>query len=424
MREEFLSYIWEYKLLCSKSLTTTAGKELEIISPGIKNNNSGPDFLAAKVRIGNTIWAGNVEIHLKTSDWRHHGHHNDPAYSNIILHVVFEDDTSVNKNKCLYPQPCLEIKEQINKEYFKNFQALINNKAWIPCRSNINETGGVVLSSWLSRLLVERLESKSGEILHFLKYFNGNWDETFYYFLAKNFGFKKNKTAFGILAQKTPYSLLWKHKDKLLQIEALLFGQAGLLDESLKEVYAKTLFNEYSFYKTKYALQSLDKKLWKYAKLRPANFPGLRISQFAMLIFKSGKLFSELVLNENIESIKESLRVECSPFWLDHYRFDKKSVRKSKAIGEESINNILINTILPFMFVYGKERMNTALTERPIEFLSKLPAEQNHIINKWKSLGVKPSNAADSQSLIELKKNYCTAKKCLKCPIGHKIISS
>ncbi|MFW5793243.1 MAG: DUF2851 family protein [Bacteroidota bacterium] len=423
MREDFLYYIWQYKLLNGSQLYTTEGEEVEIINPGMRNYNSGPDYTAAKIRIGKTIWAGNVEIHLKTSDWFAHNHHKNPAYSNIILHLVFEDDISNTKNNNV-PSPCLEISNYLDKSIFSNFQKLINQKSWVPCQHSIKNVNEIIITNWLNRLLIERLENKSEEILHFLKYNNNNWEETFYYFLSRNFGFKKNKTPFSMLAQKTPYKVLAKHKNHLFQIEAILFGQSGLIDEHLTDVYPRSLYKEYQFLKKKYNLQSIEQKLWKHSKLRPANFPCLRISQFSKLFNKSKKLFSELMETKSITQIYKHFSVECSPYWTQHYMFDKASIGKNKILGRDSINNILINTIIPFMFTYGKERLDKDLIERSIEFLNMIPEENNHIISKWKSLGIRVENAADSQSLIELKKNYCLAKQCLNCPVGHRIINN
>ncbi|MBS4013077.1 MAG: DUF2851 family protein [Bacteroidetes bacterium] len=422
MKEEFLSYLWEYKLIQKELLHTTQGQELEIISPGTKNKNSGPDFSAAKIRIGNTIWAGNVELHINTSDWKNHNHHNDPAYSNIILHVVFNNDIPETNGSNSFPQPCLELKNYYDSRLFSNFQHLINSKNWVPCQNFIESVNNVIISSWLNRMLIERLERKSEEILHFLKYNNNNWDEVFYQFLARNFGFKINKTPFGLLAQKTPLNIITKHNDQLIQIEAILFGQSGLLNNSQTDIYPRTLIKEYEFIKNKYNLAPIDKKLWKQSKLRPANFPCIRLSQFAMLLYNRGKLFRDLINSETADEIINILKTHSSPYWAEHYNFDKQSAQKNKTLGLDSIQNIIINTIVPFMFVYGKERMDNRLVEKAIEIITKLAPEKNQITNNWIRLGLAPINAADSQALIELKKNYCVSKKCLHCAIGHCVI--
>jgi hypothetical protein len=422
MKEEFLYYLWQYKLLNNESLKTTCGLEVEVISPGNRNYNSGPDFIAAKVRIEKTLWAGNVEVHIKTSDWKNHNHHCDPAYSNIILHLVYIDDSASHKNNGLFPSPCLEIKNYVDLRLLRNFENLINQKTWIPCEKSIYSVNQIIITNWLSRLLVERLERKSEEILHFLRYYNNDWEEVFYYFLAGNFGFKKNKTPFRLMSQKTPFSIIQKNKNQLFQLEALLFGQSGMLDEPHSDVYPRALYKEYHYLKQKYDLQPIEKKLWKQAKLRPANFPCIRISQFAMLFFKSDKLFQKLIYSKSIEDISNNFRVECSPYWAEHYVFDKNSKNKIKALGQDSVDNIIINTIIPFMFTYGRERMDKSLINKSLELLNQLPHESNQIISHWIRLGIKPLSAADSQALIELKKSYCISKRCLKCSIGHQII--
>jgi hypothetical protein len=424
MKEEFLCYLWQYKLLNNESIRTTCGQEVEIISPGNRNYNSGPDFIAAKIRINKTIWAGNVEVHIKTSDWKHHNHHCDPAYSNIILHLVYHDDISSCKNDKIFPRPCLEIKEHMDLQFLKNFENLIRQKTWIPCEKSIHSVNQIIITNWLSRLLIERLERKSDEILHFLRYYNNDWEEVFYYFLAGNFGFKKNKTPFRLMSQKTPFSIIQKNKDQLFQLEAILFGQSGMLEEPHSDVYPRALYKEYQYLKQKYELQPIEKKLWKQSKLRPANFPCIRISQFAMLFNKSDKLFQKLINSNSIDEISNNFRVECSPYWAGHYVFDKNSKNKIKALGQDSIDNVIINTIIPFMFTYGRERMDKSLMNKSVEFLNQLPHENNQIIRHWNRLGIKPLSAADSQALIELKKSYCIAKRCLKCSIGHQIIKN
>lgn len=423
MREDFISYIWQHKLIAHKNLYTSTGEEVEILHPGTKNYNSGPDFSAAKIRVGKTIWAGNIELHVKASDWKAHFHHEDPAYSNIILHIVYDNDLKHECESKLNPYPCVELKKHISKELINNYQNLINKKSWIACEYSASKVEPIIISSWLNRLLVERLERKSEEILHFLKYYNNNWEEVFYYFLAGNFGFKKNKTPFRMLAQKTPHSLICKHKDMLFQLEALLFGQSGLLNNEFNDIYPKALYKEYLFFKQKYGLKPIEAKLWKYSRLRPANFPGIRISQFAMLLNQSGKLFMELIQTNSLNELREILQVSCSPYWTEHYKFDNNSINRNKNLGEDSINNIVINTVVPFMFLYGKERMHKSLVDKSIELLSLLPGETNNITRKWKETGLDIINAYDSQALIELKKNYCTSKRCLECQIGHRLIS-
>lgn len=423
MREDFLCYVWQHKLLNNNILKSSEQEDIEIIHPGTRNYDSGPDYTAAKIRIGRTIWAGNVEIHIKASDWIAHKHHKDPAYSNIILHVLYVDDTKNKHTHRVLPLPSLEIKNYIDNKIYNNFHRLINQKNWVACQNLVQNVNKIIISNWLNRLIIERLENKSEEIMHFLKYNNNNWEETFYYFLARNFGFKKNKTAFGMLAQRTPYKALGKHKNQLLQLEALLFGQAGFLNEDFEDVYPKTLKSEYFFLKKKYNLKPLEKKLWKHSKLRPANFPCIRISQFSQLFHRSKKLFSELMNAKTLHEIHKHFEIECSPYWVKHYMFDKASIDKTKMLGEDSINNIIINTIIPFMFIYGKERLDKNLMERSLEFLSQLPPESNHIVRKWGVTGVNAHSAADSQALIELKKSYCISKKCLTCPVGHQIIN-
>jgi hypothetical protein len=422
MKEDFLAYLWKNKLFQEAVLRTISGETTELLDPGYENQDAGPDFFAARVRIGGTLWVGNVELHVRTSDWLRHGHQNDPAYDNIILHVVYEHDllvfTSGGKQV-----PVLELKNLISQKLVKNYQNLIGNPHWIACQKNITEVDTFFVNNWLNRLLVERLERKSAEVLHFLEYFSHSWDQTFYYLLARNFGFKINASPFGLLAQRTPFSVLARNSDNFMALEAILFGQAGLLNQHFKDVYPRMLLREYSYQQKKFNLKPVDPSLWKFAKLRPVNFPTIRISQFAMLLFNHQRIFSLMMDTEGIEDVMQLLKLKASPYWADHYTFDKSSVKVEKSLGTQSVYNIIINTIAPVQFVYGNLMLKPELRENAVALYQGCPPESNSIISKWTTFGIRPQNAADTQALIELRKYYCTPKKCLRCPIGHVILN-
>lgn len=416
MTEDFIYYLWKYKFL-SNGLRTCNDEALQIISPGQRNSNSGPDFLNAKIKIGSTIWAGNVEVHIKSSDWFAHHHQNDEAYTNIILHVVYENDKAVyDKNGVLIPT--LEIKGKFRQELYERYRDFLENSYWTPCQNMFGQVSRIVIKSCLERMLVERLERKSCDIYRLLNINKNNWEETFYQVLASNFGFRLNEQPFLMLAKSLPLKILAKHKNNLLQIEALLFGQAGLLHKDFSEQYPLFLKNEYNFLRKKYSLKPAEGHLWKFLRLRPSNFPTIRISQFAHLIYKSESLLSKILSTKQSEELFEFFLLNASTYWDEHYVFEKKSVRKKKKIGKETINLFIINSISPFLFLYGKHKDQEIYREKALNLLSGIKPEKNSIIRGWIKTGFSPENALESQALLELKKNYCDYKRCLDCRIG------
>ena len=421
MKEDFISYLWKNRLLLPNDLRTVEGEPVSIQHPGQENYDSGPDFFAARIRLGTTLWVGNVEIHTRSSNWNQHGHQSDPAYDNIILHVVYEHDQEVRNSKGEVFQ-VLEVKNSFDPKLLENYESLQVSKAWVPCEKQIGDAAGLVWTHWLNRLLVDRLERKSEEVKHFLEYFGNDWEQTFFFLLARNFGFNVNSSPFGLLAQHTPSQLLARNRDNLTILEALLFGQAALLNENFNDVYPRTLWKEYQHQAEKHHLQAITKGLWKFARLRPLNFPSIRIAQFAMLIHQTGHLFRNLLETKKPGDIQRQLRVKASPYWDEHYVFDKKAIRKEKPLGKDAIDNIIINTLAPVLFVYGRQNSRQELCDKAIDLLQTIPAEKNAIIRNWRALGIKAQHAADSQALIECKKYYCTPKRCLHCPIGHLIL--
>jgi len=423
MKEDFLHHLWKFKLFNRHNLKTTEGETVEVINTGQHNTDAGPDFFNAKVKVGNTLWAGNVEIHLKSSDWKKHSHHLDGAYKNVILHVVHEYDeavTTTDGNR-IYT---LELKEKFNPKLYQNYLQLIESREWIPCEKQIKNVEKLAIDAWLERLLIERLERKTENILQSLRVNNNNWEESFYQQLAKNFGFQLNALPFEMLAKSLPLSHLGKHKNNLNQIEALLFGQAGLLEKKYKDEYPNELKKEYDFLKKKFSLKPMDGSQWKFLRLRPSNFPTIRIAQFAQLIHKSSHLFSKILETESLDKLKSFFEISTSDYWITHYVFDKSSARREKNLGESAMLIILINTVVPFLFAYGKQRQSEAHEERAMAFLEKLSPEKNTIISHWEELGIKAKNAARTQALLQLKNEYCSEKKCLNCTIGNKIIGS
>ncbi len=423
MNEEFLHYIWKFKLFNQFDLFTIDNEQVEIIKVGQHNSDAGPDFFNAKIKVGDTLWAGNVEVHINASDWQKHNHQNDNAYDNIILHVVFNADI-VLKRISGETIPTIELKDKISEKVIQNYLYFKSNKDWIPCEKQIAAVPPFIVNSTIDKLLLERLERKSKTIIDNLALNTNNWEETFYQLLARNFGFKTNAEPFELLAKSLPSLIIAKHKSSLLQIEALLFGQAGFLDEHYEDAYLQKLQNEYVFLKQKYKLKSIDKHLWKFLRLRPVNFPTIRISMFANLIYTSTHLFSKIIEMESYNELKKLMNVEASVYWHTHYIFDKESKHKIKHLGNDSINTILINTIVPFLFVYGKQKDNEKYVERALKFLEQTEGEKNSIITKWKVLGISAETAYSTQALLQLKNEYCTNKKCLNCSVGNYLLKN
>lgn len=409
MSEEFLQYIWENSLFETAGLLTTNGLPLEIINTGKRNTDSGPDFFNAWVKIDGTIWVGNVEIHRLASDWERHNHNADNAYNNVILHVAeIMDKPIFRSNGEEIPAVVLRYPVALKT----NYQKLLDAKTWISCQSQFHKIDPIVLQLGFNRLMIERLEDKTSEITERLNQNNHNWNETFYQELARMFGFKVNAVPFELLAKATPESILAKHKNSLFQLEALLFGNSGLLnDQLLGDDYFMELRKEYSFLYQKYKLKPIESHLWKFMRLRPGNFPTIRISQFAALIFRSNGLFSKIIAIEHLDELQQLLKVEASEYWNSHFSFNKNSTLKlAKELGLSSINTLIINVVIPFLFVFGESQNKENLKNRSLEFLEQLPAEDNSIIGKWSGLGVESRSAFESQALLQLKRKLLIHK--------------
>lgn len=423
MNEDFLQYLWKFQLFKKVNLFTTTGAPLDILNPGKQNEHAGPDFFNAKIRIDDTIWAGNVEVHLNASDWVKHNHHHNKSYDNVILHVVFNNDIPIKRdNQELIPT--LELKDNIIVDLYNEYQHLLNNKTWVACEHFLPNIEGFIKQAWLNRLLIERMERKAGEIVQYLVKNNNNLEQTFYEFLAQWFGSKYNAEPFFLMAQSLPQNILARHKNNILQIEALIFGQAGFLNEVYNDDYPLELTKEYEFLRKKYNLNPIEKHLWKFLRLRPANFPTIRLAQFAQLICKSTHLFSHIIENPVMNNITALFEVETSDYWVNHYLFDKKSTKKIKKLGVNSIDLITINAIVPFIFAYAQINNSPELIDKGIELLDKIKGEYNQITAKWKYLGMPTKTASETQALLELKNNYCQNKKCLSCNLGNHILRS
>lgn len=418
MKEDFLHYLWKQSLYANE-LKTRAGECVKVLSCGEYNSNEGPDFLNAKIKIENTIWAGNVEVHVKASDWIKHKHAENSSYDNVILHVVANADTNIyRKNKEKIPTVCIAASPDMYQQYLY----LMNSKSWVACESFIAKINEFTIYQWKEALMVERLAAKAKIIEERFYANNNNWEETFYQTLAYNFGFKINALAFELLAKSLPLTILAKHKDDLQLIEAFLFGQSGLLPANNLDSYVTQLKKDYQHLQAKFSLKPVSKALWKFMRMRPGNFPTLRIAQFAQLIFKSAALLSKILEVKHTKEIYRYFEIATSEYWQTHYTFSKESEKKDKHFGNFAIQNIVINSIAPFLFFYGKYHHKHEFTERALEFLQNIPAEKNKITKHWISLGLQMENAFDSQALIQLKNIYCNHRKCLNCRIGNQVI--
>ena len=422
-KEDFLHFIWRFRLYNSTELFCSSGERLEILNPGLANRHAGPDFSNAKLKIGGTFWAGNVEIHLRSSDWFAHHHEDDPAYDTIILHVVYEDDALIYRkdgNKIV----SFILKDLFQPSLLQTYHQLINSAHSFPCEKQISSIEPVYVNSFLTRLTTERLQMKAGQIFRKLELSKGDWAAVFYYFMAGNFGFKVNTVPFELLADSLPYPLFAKHKDQPLQIEALIFGQAGFLNGNYIEDYPLQLHREYTFLKKKYNLNPVPVSMWKFLRMRPQNFPTVRLAQFAALITRSHHLFSQILELDLVSSFQDLFnKLPVHSYWNTHYHFGSITAQKNCQMGISSINNLIINGVALFLFAYGKYINDSILTDRALNLMEQLPAEKNAIVQEYESAGIVAGNAFRSQALLQLNKNYCTQKKCLNCVIGIKILN-
>lgn len=411
--EQLLHYIWKHKIFPLKKLQTTDGMMVEVIDPGLTNTNSGPDFFNAKVKINGTLWIGNVEIHSSSSHWFKHHHDKDKVYDSVVLHVVGEADCEVRRtNNELIPQMILPCPEYVAK----NYEQLSSSDALPSCYTIISQLPIFTLHSWLSVLQAERFQHKAEAIQERLKRCGGNWENAFFITLARNFGFGINGDAFEAWASILSFRALDKHRDSLFQIEAIFFGQAGLLDENIVDEYYQRLQKEFQYLQKVFNLPVMDVTLWRFLRLRPSNFPHVRLAQLAMLY--SQKWSSLLMEADTIEKIQEKLQVTTSAYWKEHYHFYNSSSSRTKSISLSSTSLLIINTIIPFLYAYGLHRSDEKLCLRANDLLEKLSPENNYVTRLWDGIGIKASNAADTQALLELKKEYCDKKKCLCCRIG------
>jgi hypothetical protein len=420
MKEDILQYIWQFQYYNSNELLCSNGDTIQVIHPGSHNTNQGPDFIQAKIKINDTLWAGNIELHMNSSHWNLHGHSTDHNFNNIILHVVWNHDIEI-KDGHGNNLPTLELQSRVSKVLLEKYQQLMNTAQFIPCEKQIGRENGLTLDSWKQRLVAERLIGRSKNILNILRETNSHWEETFWWLLAANFGLKVNNEIFQKIAKTLPVSILAKHKNSIVQLEALLFGQAGLLNSQFAEKYPAMLQKEYQFYQKKYKLKPVDGQLY-FLRMRPANFPTIRLAQLAMLIHQSEHLFSKIKESNSIDDIKRMFTVVANDYWHYHYIFEEETDCRKKTLGKQMVDNIIINTIVPILFSYGLHHDEEQFKEKAITWLEEMSPEKNNVTKEFEHLNVSNNNAFDSQALLQLKNEYCSKKLCLQCAIGNSIL--
>lgn len=420
--EQLLHYTWKHRFFPLKELKTTAGQRLEVIDVGLANLHAGPDFFNAKVKLDGVLWVGNVEIHQRASDWFKHGHHTDRTYDSVILHVATEMDAEVcRSNGERIPHLQLDCPAHVRD----NYTELLATDSYPPCYRVIPALSPLMIHSWMSALQMERFEQKAARLAERLKQTNNHWEDAFFVTLARNFGFGVNGDAFEVWAQKyVPLRAVDKHRDNLFQIEAIFFGQAGILGDWDGDEYYLKLKREYEYLAHKFGLVPMDVTLWKFLRLRPNNFPHVRIAQLACLYHRTRGLLSQLLEKETLKEVRDLLKGGASEYWNTHYAFGGVSPARSKTLSRLSIDLLIINTVVTFLYAYGRHKGSEELCSRASAFLEELQPENNYIIRTWKQCGLNVSHAGDSQSLIQLKKEYCDKKKCLYCRIGYEYLKS
>ena len=423
MREEFVQTVWKYQLFNRQELRTSKGESVEIIHQGFLQHHSGPDFSAARILIDGMLWVGNVEIHVTAKEWNQHRHFVDPAYDNVILHVVYTDDHEICKTYTGRELPCLEISSRIPQDILDRYEQLASDFRVFPCAKVWQKIPYVEINDWLVQLALQRVEEKLTSVKFRLIDTKYHWEQVCFELIAKQLGFHVNAEPMLRLARTLPIEIIQKNADQPGIVEALLFGQAGMLNRNFHDEYPNQLKRDYLYLKKKYQLQEIDQSTWKFARLRPLNFPTIRIAQLAALLTHQSNFFQSCLNISDTKSLVEKFKQEINPYWLNHYVFDKESKNCRKLLGQESIENVLMNTVVLLCFSYGQYKNESIYVSKAIEYLESLSPENNVYTNMFKDLGFRINNALQSQGLRFLWQYYCDEKKCLNCSIGIKSLN-
>ncbi|MBE6310295.1 MAG: DUF2851 family protein [Bacteroidales bacterium] len=420
--EKLMQYIWQHRLWNASAMTTVDGRRINIIDPGTLNTDAGPDFFNAKIEIDGNVWAGNVEIHVRATDWKRHNHDKDKAYDSVILHVVEKDDAPVYRtNGELIPQMVLRYSHNFSERY----NLLVNASNSLPCAAHLKDTPSLTLSEWVQTLAFERLQAKTERIRELYDSFHGSWEDVCFVTLSRNLGFGINNDAFERLARRSPLRLLHKHCDSLFQIEALLFGQAGMLDSNLHphDAYYQHLCSEYSFLANKFTLTPMEGETWKSFRIRPQNFPHRRIAMLAHYVFDGFRLMESILNAPSEDALRQLFTIELTGYWATHYSFADTATSSHKALSNASIDIILINTVAPLYYAYASITGNYDYADKAVDLLESLKAEKNSIVDTFVKSGITCKDALTSQALIQAKREYCDTRKCIYCTIGHRLLS-
>ncbi|PKW29576.1 DUF2851 family protein [Flavobacterium lindanitolerans] len=422
MKEDFLHFLWQFKKFDLAQLYTTQGEKLTIISSGLYLQKAGPDFFNAQIVIGAQKWAGNVEIHRKSSDWYLHNHETDPNYDNVILHVVWEHDMEVFR-KDNTELAVLELSKFVSGKMLENYQTLMMDKTWIYCEKQITLVDGFVLDNWKERLFFERLEKKSRLIWNTFSETLNDWEALLFCLLAKNFGLNSNGETFLKMALSIPFQKIRKESFEVKNLEALFYGRVGLLYNENEDVYFQDLKGRWDYLRNKHILKRIYVDPVQFFRLRPSNFPTIRLSQLANLYHSKPNLFSKIIESKSLAEFYKIFDVSASDYWSDHYQFDKQSRRKEKKLTNAFIDLLLINTVVPLKFAYAAY-VGDDISEEIVQLLSEIPAEKNIIIDKFRDFGIVANNAYETQALLQLKNEYCNKKRCLECGIGLELMKN
>ncbi len=417
MTEKLLQFIWKYRYFNQQGLMLKSGEALCIEYPGEENNNQGPDFIHARIRINDTCWVGSIELHLLSSGWDKHGHDQDEHYRNVILHVVWmQDQMDMTRNI-----PQLELCQRVSRIMLDTYSGWMNQHAFVPCERSLQQLESNTWNSWMHTLLLKRLDRRMSLIKHSLRLNHFHWEEQLWWLIAGNFGMKVNATVFEAIARSIPFTLLAKHRQQRIQLEALLFGQANLLEGNFREMYPVMLQKEFHFLKRKYGLKKVFDQV-HFLRMRPENFPTIRLSQLAALCGEGANLFAWILQCSSLSELRKKFLLAVNDYWFYHYVFDKESRFKEKRLGRGTSERVIINSVIPLLYTYGTIYPDKSIQQKAISWMQEIRAEQNEILSKWKQLGIKVKSAAESQALLELKKEFCQQKKCLDCDVGKSLL--
>ncbi|MDX1479020.1 MAG: DUF2851 family protein [Saprospiraceae bacterium] len=420
MKEAFLHYVWNTRSFDLTALRTTDGKTVEILDFGRINEKGGPDFKFAIIILDGVRWAGNIEMHLLASEWDQHGHSGDPNYESVILHVVLEEDRPVYMGQRRLP--CIEMRGRIHAGVLASYRKLLEARSWVPCAGHLASVPPMIKHAWLERMVVARLEAKSADIRDLLRDTRQDWHEVLYRLILRAFGFGVNRAAFERLARLVPYRLIMQYQTNLIRVEALLFGCAGMLNQIFIDAYPGQLQQEFFHLMHKHSLQSMQARAWEWGRVRPANFPTIRIAQLARLLAGNPDLLQAVCTASNPRELADLFKTEVSPYWQDHGHFDRSGKPGSKRLGQQSVRVVLVNAIIPFLFNYGRHTGDEVISERAVNFMADMKPEINQVTRRWEAAGMPNDTASDSQGLIHLKRTYCQHFRCTSCAIGHHLL--